>query len=159
MWTLSPETLAKAAETLSAKGGSVIAVSSGRTGADLEKAVAGALQGKEHGLVRGGFPRYPVLLDDADEVHVTADSAAMTSDAIASGKPVGLILPQKTASGRLFYRLAEAGRKVPVRDIRQFWRGVLERGLAGTVDRPRSADPGFDPLLEAVTAVKAILDR
>ena len=31
-------------------------------------AVADALRGSEHAIVRGRMPRYPVLLDDADDV-------------------------------------------------------------------------------------------
>ncbi|MFP5329781.1 MAG: ELM1/GtrOC1 family putative glycosyltransferase [Alphaproteobacteria bacterium] len=157
MWTLNPQTLGDTAARLAAKGGSVIAVSSARTRKAMEQSVAEALKGREHGLVRGRFPRYAMLLEDADEIFVTADSAAMTSDAIASGKPVGLILPEMSASGRLFYRLAEAGRRVPVRDIRRFWTGILERGLAGTVDEPRSAKLGCDPLGETVAAVRALM--
>jgi len=157
MWTLNPQTLAEAAARLAAKGGSVIAVSSARTTKAMEQAVAEALGGTEHGLVRGRFPRYPLLLEDADEIHVTADSAAMTSDAIATGKPVGLILPEMSASGRLFYRLAKAGPRVPVRDIRRFWTGILDRGLAGTVDEPRSGKLGCDPLGATVAAVRALM--
>ena len=159
MWALRPKALANAASSLSAKGGSVIAVSSARTSKAMEEAVAQALNGKQHGFVRGRFPRYPILLQDADEIHVTADSAAMTSDAVASGKPVGLVLPDKSATGQLFYRLAETGLRVPIRDIRRFWTGVLEKGLAGSLDEPRSAELGCDPLGEAAAAVRALLER
>jgi len=159
MWALTSQTLAQAAASLAAKGGSVIAVSSARTSKPMEQAVADALRGKEHGVVRSRFPRYPVLLEDADEIYVTADSAAMTSDAVASGKPVGLVLPEMSASGRLFYRFAKAGLRVPIRDIRHFWTGILELGLAGTVDNPRRGERGCDPLSEAVSAVRALLER
>ncbi|HET9459071.1 MAG TPA: ELM1/GtrOC1 family putative glycosyltransferase [Sphingomicrobium sp.] len=159
MWALRPKALSNAASNLAAKGGSVIAVSSARTSKAMEEAVAQALNGKQHGFVKGRFPRYPILLQDADEIHVTADSAAMTSDAVASGKPVGLLLPDKSATGQLFYRLAETGLRVPVRDIRRFWTGVLEKGLAGSLDEPRSAKLGCDPLGEAAAAVRALLAR
>lgn len=159
MWALTPRLLAQAAAKLAAKGGSVIAVSSARTGKAMEEAVAEALRGEQHCLVRGRFPRYPILLEDADEIYVTADSAAMTSDAVASGKPVGLVLPEMSASGRLFYRLAKAGLRVPIRDIRSFWTGVVEAGLAGTIEEPRSRKTGSDPLGEAVSAVRALLER
>lgn len=159
MWALRPKALANAASSLSAKGGSVIAVSSARTSKAMEEAVAQALNGKQHGFVRGRFPRYPILLQDGDEIHVTADSAAMTSDAVASGKPVGLVLPDKSATGQLFYRLAETGLRVPIRDIRRFWTGVLEKGLAGSLDEPRSAELGCDPLGKAAAAVRALIER
>jgi uncharacterized protein len=161
MWTLRPETLASAASTLKRKceadGGSVIAVSSSRSSRAALDSVAAALRGSEHGLVWGGFPRYPVLLADADEIHVTADSVAMISDAVATGKPLGLILPDKTVSGRLFYRLSKLGVPVPVRDVRRFWTAVQARGLAGTVDQPVAGKLAADPLAIAVSAVRALL--
>lgn len=161
MWTLRPETLADAASTLKRKcetgGGSVIAVSSSRSSKAALDSVATAFRGSEHGLVWGGFPRYPVLLADADEVHVSADSVAMISDAVATGKPLGLVLPAKTVSGRLFYRLSRLGVPIPVRDVRRFWTSVQAQGLAGTVDRPIAGRLVADPLAIAVSAVRALL--
>lgn len=158
MWKLSPKTLADAAARLAAKPGSVIAVSSGRTSRPLMDAVASALKGSEHALVWGRTPRYPVLLAACDEVHVTADSVAMISDAIAAGKPLGLVLPEKTAAGHLFYGLAAIEVPVPVRDVRRFWTAMLELGLAGTIDRPVAGSLGVDPLGIAVAAVRRLLD-
>jgi uncharacterized protein len=161
MWALSRRTIGNAASTLAQKcetgGGSVIAVSSARSSKTVVDGVEAALKGSEHGLVRGRFPRYPVLLADADELYVTADSAAMLSDAVATGKPVGLVLPEKTASGRAFYGLAQAGLPVPVRDIRRFWTSVQAMRLAGTVEQPLAGDVGVDPLATAVEAVRAVL--
>jgi mitochondrial fission protein ELM1 len=159
MWSLRPERLANATEALKAKpGGSIIAVSSARTTRPQRDAVQSALAGAEHALVWGGAPRYPVLLADADEIYVTADSVAMTSDAIASRKPVGLIVPEQSALGRFFYALDSFGLGVPVRDVRRFWRSVQAQGLAGTVDHPTSARLDVDPLRQAVSAVRALLD-
>ncbi|MGI8704868.1 MAG: ELM1/GtrOC1 family putative glycosyltransferase [Sphingomicrobium sp.] len=161
MWTVSRRTLGQAASILARKceagSGSVIAVSSARSSKAVVDAVAAALQGSEHGLVRGRFPRYSVLLGDADELYVTADSVAMISDSVATGKPVGLVLPRKTASGRLFYGLTEAGLPVPVRDIRRFWTDVQAKGLAGTVERPVTGEVAIDPLTTAVEAIRAVL--
>ena len=158
MWSLSASRVAEAAAVLRDKtGGSVVAVASGRSREAVLDAVAEALRGSEHGLVRGRFPRYPVLLDDADEVHVTADSVAMLSDAIASGKPVGLVTPEKTLAGRLFYGLARLGVPVPVRDVRSFWTSIEAQGLAGTIDRPQRGKLGSDPLDTAVSAVRELL--
>lgn len=158
MWRLRPETLATAAARLAAKPGSVIAVSSGRTGQPLMDSVARALKGSEHALVWGRTPRYPVLLDDCDEAHVTADSVAMISDAVAAGKPLGLVLPERTAAGHLFYGLAAMEVPVPVRDVQRFWTAMLELGLAGTIDRPLAGSLGVDPLGIAVAAVRRLLD-
>jgi uncharacterized protein len=158
MWRLGPSVVADAASALTEKqGGSTIAVRSARTGERIVKAVTGALRGSDHGLVLGRFPRYPVLLDDADEIYVTADSVAMISDSVASGKPVGLVFPEKTLSGRLFYAASKLGAPVPVRDIRRFWTGVRSQGLGGTIDRPIAGKLLEDPLAIAVTAVRKLL--
>jgi len=160
MWHLTPGRMAAGAETLRRKsGGSVIAVSSARSAKPILQRVAAALAGSEHGLVFGRFPRYPVLLHDADEIYVTADSAAMVSDAVATGKPVGLVMPGRTASGRLFYALQKLGMPVPVRDIRSFWAGVQSQGLVGTLERPVAGSLSSDPLATAVSAVRELLAR
>ena len=44
--------------------------------------------------------RYPVLLADGDEHFVTADSVSMISEAVVTGKPVGLIPVEPDARGR-----------------------------------------------------------
>ncbi|HEU5482953.1 MAG TPA: ELM1/GtrOC1 family putative glycosyltransferase [Sphingomicrobium sp.] len=161
MWALSPQTLADTATALKRKcesdGGSVIAVSSPRSSQPVLDSVAAVLRGSVHGLVWGGFPRYPVLLEDADELYVTADSVAMISDAVATGKPIGLIAPEETSSGRFFYGLARLGLPVPVRDIRRFWESVRSKGLAGTVEEPVAGELSRDPLATAVAAVRSLL--
>lgn len=160
MWTLSPNSLGKAASGLRGKsdGGSVLAVSSARSGKLVQDSVAQALAGSEHGLVWGGFPRYPVLLHDADEIYVTADSVAMISDAVATGKPLGLVIPDNSAWGRLFYSLAKAGLPVPIRDVRRFWTSVQAQRLAGTVAHPLAGRLEADPLAIAVSAVGELVD-
>lgn len=158
MWALRPDRVGEAASKLKSRGGSVIAVSSGRTSKAVTKAVASVLEGSARGLVWGKFPQYPVLLADADEIHVTADSVAMLSDAVATGKPVGMIEPEKTLSGKFFYAFEKLGIEVPVRDIRRFWSGIRARKLAGTVDEPVAGRLEPDPLDEAVSAVRKLLD-
>jgi mitochondrial fission protein ELM1 len=159
MWTLKPAKLAEAAAALRKKdGGSVIAVSSPRSGHAVLDAVSAALRGSEHALIRGKFPRYPVLLADADELYVTADSVAMVSDAVATGKPLGLIVPEQTVPGKLFYGLEKVGLPVPIRDIRRFWTGIQEKGLAGTVDAPIAGKLDEDSLSSVVAAVRSLVD-
>lgn len=158
MWSLRPRRVAKATAMLRERGGTVIAVTSGRTSKRVTEAVASALHGSEHALVRRGFPRYAVLVGDADEIFVTADSAAMVSDAIASGKPVGLIEPHKTFPGRFFYALNKLGIGLPVRDIRRFWKGAQQLGLAGTLDHATAGTVAEDSVARAVSAVRALLD-
>ena len=157
MWRMSPKIVGDAAAVLRRKGGSVIAVSSGRSEQAVLDCVAGGLAGSEHGLVWGRFPRYPVLLDDADEIYVTADSVAMVSDAVVTGKPVGLIEPENTLVGRLFYSLPKAGLPVPIRDIHRFWTRIRGDGLAGTVEQPVAGKLDKDPLATAVAAVRNLL--
>lgn len=163
MWTLDCEQIGDAASTLRRKsegdGGSVIAVSSARSGKGVLEAVAGALRGSEHGLVWGRLPRYPVLLSDSDEIYVTADSVAMISDAVAARKPVGLVTPRQTSAGRLFYGLEKFGSPIPIRDIRRFWTSVEAQGLAGTVEEPVVGKLAADPLATAVALVRHLLDR
>ena len=159
-WELTPERVAEAAGTLRSRpGGSIIAVSSGRSSKAVVDRIAAELAGSDHGLVFGGFPRYPVLLHDADEIHVTADSVAMVSDAISTGKPVGLVTPRRLPSGRFFYALQKLRIREPVRDVRRFWTKVRSRGLAGTVEKPVAGKLSIDPLATAVSAVRKVLNR
>jgi mitochondrial fission protein ELM1 len=159
MWTLRAAKVADAARALKAKpGGSTIAVSSARTRKTVVGAVAEALRGSDHFLVWGGFPRYSLLLADADEIYVTADSVAMVSDAIATGKPLGLIEPDPTTAGRFFYGLAKLGTPLPIRDVRCFWRSVRTRGLAGTLDRPIAGTLRSDSLADCVGAIRRLLE-
>jgi hypothetical protein len=125
----------------------------------VQKAVARRLDGSRHGLVWGRFPRYSVLLSDADELYVTADSVAMTSDAVATEKPVGLVIPEKSISGRVFYRLAKAGLPIPIRDVERFWTAVQAGGLAGDVANPIAGHLGVDPMAMVVSAIRGLLKR
>lgn len=160
MWVLRAGKVAEAANVLKSKpGGSTIAVSSARTRKPLASAVADALQGSDHALVWGGLPRYPLLLADADEIYVTSDSVSMVSDGIATGKPVGLIEPEPTAAGRLFYAASKLGMPLPVRDVRRFWTSVRRGGLAGTLKEPIAGTLASDPLADCVAAIRQMLAR
>jgi mitochondrial fission protein ELM1 len=155
MWELGPKLVAGAAEQLKKRGGTVVASASGRTGKSVIDALASRLGSR---FVRGDFPRYSVLLADADEIYVTADSVAMISDAIATGKPVGLVEPQSTMTGKLFYGLKKIGIGVPVRDVQRFWAKVQADGMAGTLERPVAGELEVDPLGLAVKAVRKLTD-
>jgi mitochondrial fission protein ELM1 len=157
MWKLGAGEVLPALSLLTAKPGSVLAVGSGRSSKAMLEAVAAALAGSGDAFVGGRSPRYPVLIEDADEIYVTADSVAMISDAIASGKPVGLIEPSTSVSGKLFYGLRKLGVPVPVRDVRRFWTGVQALGLAGTVKTPAAGKLDREPLDLAVAAVRKLL--
>jgi mitochondrial fission protein ELM1 len=159
MWELNPGKLTTAAINIGWKeGGSAIAVSSARSRKPALGAVSHALQGHKHALVWGKFPRYAVLLRDADEIYVTADSVSMISDAVATRRPVGLVLPERSPIGRLLYGAAGlVGGRVPIRDVQAFWKGVLARGLAGTIERPVVGKAELDSLQAAVAAVRKLL--
>jgi len=153
MWSLTPKAMAQAAKKIAEKGGTVIPVSSPRSSQAVLAAVDSAV-----GRRPSNRPRYPVLLADADEIYVTGDSVSMVSDAIATGRPIGISRPQRTAAGRVLYGLAgAANRRVPVRDIQRLLDSVLEQGLAGTVERPRAPSYQPDALEEAVSAIRKLL--
>jgi len=63
----------------------------------VQEALAAASRPR-HRFVRGAPPRYRSLLEDADELHVTADSVSMISEAVFTGKPVGMV-PEKDDEG------------------------------------------------------------
>ena len=103
-------------------------------------------------LVTGREPRFPVLLADADEIFVTGDSIAMLSEAVLSGKPVGIIPIELSQEGQRALGGDPAGK----RDLRRFWASLRDRGLAGTIDKP-AAGQLADPAATAADAVKALL--
>jgi len=156
MWRLDMDALRNAAATLDrraqSEGGTLIVVGSPRTPAEAwtevrDAAPAAACVDRE--------VRYPVLLADADAHFVTADSVSMISEAVMTGKPVGLIAVEPDARGQ-----RKLGNRDPattrLRDPRRFWAAVQQRGLAGTVDEPRSGSVA-DPVAIAVAAVRARL--
>jgi mitochondrial fission protein ELM1 len=89
----------------------------------------------------GESPSYTSLLAGADQLFVTADSVAMVSDAIATGKPVGVIAIEPTALGRGYIAMLPAGTRMRPRDLRFFWKALDDRQLAGTLDEPRAGSP------------------
>ena len=106
-------------------------------------------------LIEDGELRYAVALADADEQFVTADSVSMISEAVLSGKPVGLIPVEPDARGRRdLGRRSGDWRQCAI--SRRFWADVEERGLVGTVDAPAKGKVE-DPVAIAVAAVKRLL--
>jgi mitochondrial fission protein ELM1 len=159
-WLMTPEDMAVAASALvqraEREGGTVIAIGSPRTEPAVIEAVRLAI-GSGHRVVNGPVPRYVTLLDDADEIHVTADSVSMLSEAVFTGKPVGMIPIQLSGRGRWHYRLSEAGLlRPPFRDLRKVWDRLSSDGLIGTIDAPVA---GFvsDPVEIASRAVLELI--
>jgi len=160
MWRLDLAALHLAAVKLVKRAeqadGTLIVVGSPRTPADAWQVVRAATAGSECAALIGPKVRYPVLLADADEQFVTADSVSMISEAVISGKPVGLIPVEPDARGRR--RLGPDPQETRVRDPRRFWADVEARGLVGTVDKPKGGKIE-DPVETAVAAVKRTLGR
>lgn len=122
------------------RGGSLLAVTSRRTGAACEQALAESLAGTPHFLrcwSQGGDDPYLGILGSADAILVTADSVSMCTEACAAGRPVflwraGMRAPRKLE--RLHRRLELEGH---LRPIGAPWPDRLPPALhpAGTVAR------------------------
>jgi uncharacterized protein len=150
-WQLDANVLRRTAAGLiddaSRDGGSLLVTSSPRTPAGVMAEIEKALSQSGVPFALGGpgkSPSYASMLAEADEILVTADSVAMVSDAIWTGKPLGLLPLVQSASGRIFGRLvdmARAGRPRYPRDLRFFWQGLSEIGLSEKPSLP-SAKPG-----------------
>lgn len=156
MWRLDVAALRGAAAELerraNAARGTLIVVGSPRTPPQAWTVVREAAP---HAVFAERQLRYPVLLADADEQFVTADSVSMISEAILSGKPVGLIAVEPDARGRRRLEGRDPA-STRVRDPRRFWADVEQRGLVGTVDEPVRGS-FTDPIEIAVEAVRARL--
>ena len=150
-WHLPADRIVGAAQRLfekaGADGGSVIAVGSPRTPGDLRSAIASAF--REASVPRlfaadKGPPAYPAMIEFADEIYVTADSVAMTADAVTTGKPVGLIPIAKSRLGHAVMKAMDRirpGKRLYPRDLRFFWAALEEQGFAGTLDQPQASTP------------------
>jgi len=156
-WSLSAEQVAEAVARLQRSDGTLIVATSRRTDPEVTNAVRSVLSGKSR-LVEGAFPRFPVLLNQADEIFVTGDSVSMLSEAILTGKPVGLVPIQQDDKGRrkLGEAPLESGPDARRRDLRRFWNYLQEEKLIGTVDAPVAAKVE-NPVETAGRAVRKLL--
>jgi mitochondrial fission protein ELM1 len=137
-------------------GGSLILLGSPRTPRDVLDAAAKASVTL---VPTEGPPSYAELLEAADSIFVTADSVSMVSEALRTGKPLGLVPVQRTWFGALWMGIMDRlrpGRPVHPRDLRFFWRELERRGMAGTVTDPRSGTPP-DVLSAAAEKVRQLL--
>lgn len=155
-WALQDEALATAVKRLADKArsasGSLIVATSPRTPPSAIEAIVRS--GAECEIVADGQVRYPVLLADADEHYVTAESVSMISEAVLTGKPVGLIPVDLDDEGQRELGTNDfSGSK---RDVRRFWTELQSKGLVGTIDEP-TAGTVEDPVETAVAAVKNLL--
>jgi mitochondrial fission protein ELM1 len=156
-WSLSAEHVASAAQRLQQREGTLVVVTSRRTDPQVTEAVR-ALLAPSARLVDSAFPRFPVLLEAADEIFVTGDSVSMLSEAILTGKPVGLVPIEQDEKGlRKLGRVPqEAGPDARRRDLRRFWEYLRQQKLIGTVDKPL-ASKVENPIETAARAVRDLL--
>ena len=156
-WSLSEGRIADAVRALRRREGSLIVATSRRTDPAVTKS-ARAMLSSEDRLVEGTFPRFPVLLDQADEIYVTGDSVSMLSEAILTGKPVGLVPIEQDEKGRrkLGDAPQDAGPDARRRDLRRFWNYLQDEDLIGTVERPVAAKVE-NPVDTAAEAVRKLL--
>ena len=156
-WSLSAERVAEAVKALEQRDGSLIVATSRRTDPQVTEAVSAALASPAR-LVDGSFPRFPVLLNAADEIFVTGDSVSMLSEAILTGKPVGLVPIVQDEKGRrkLGEAPQDAGPDARRRDLRRFWDHLRDRKQVGTVEQPVAAKVE-NPVDTAAHAVRALL--
>ena len=166
-WTLRADEVARAIATLlddiDAEGGALVVLGSPRTPADALSEAARAIAGATVPAVLApvdGPPSYAELLFAADRIFVTADSVSMISEALRTGKPLGLVPIRNTWFGRLWMSLMDllrSGKPVHPRDLRFFWRELERRGLAGTLRQPsRGGAP--DVLAAAAARVRQLLE-
>ena len=157
-YDLPPDIMVDAAVRLSgraeAQGGSLIVVGSPRTDRPTLDSIAAKLGGTHHRLVTGRQPRFAILLEDADEIFVTADSMSMLSEAILTGVPVGLVPVALNETGRKWLGEGSAGGKR--RDLSKVWRMLEAEGLIGTIEEPRTG-AAENPVRKAAERVRLLL--
>jgi mitochondrial fission protein ELM1 len=129
------------------EGGSIVAVGSPRTPAELLTAIREKLESAAVPFLfvpGDGPPAYAALVAGADSIFVTADSVAMVADAVTTGKPVGLVPIARSGLGRFVMALMDRlrpGKRLFPRDLRFFWAALEEHGFAGTIDGPKASRP------------------
>lgn len=165
-WRLDERAVTQALAALAGRarreGGSIAVLGSPRTPAALLRRLtrfAAGLEPPADVIASGGTPTYRELLAAADQLFVTGDSVAMVSEALATGKPVGIVPVRATLAGKAWMSLLDwlrPGAAVYPRDLRRFWAELGRKGLAGTVEQPRAGTVP-DVLGETALRVRAIL--
>jgi hypothetical protein len=156
-WMLDEPALLTALDAMLAKaakdGGSVLVTTSPRTPPAITQAIEKSLDASRAPALLTAprkSPRYASLLAAADSIWVTADSVSMVSDAIWTGKPVGLIPIARSALGRLVFGIAnrlQPGRHIYPQDLRFFWRALANIGIGEHPSLPRTST---DELLRTI---------
>ena len=157
-WRLNDKALAEAITFLAEEKqqGSLIVSTSPRTEKGTRQMLARLVGGDNQALV-DEFPSFATLLASSDEIYVTADSVSMLSEAILTGKPVGMIPIKRSLNGLITRWLWEMPlNRSTFPHFPNFWNLLRSRGLVGTVSDP-VASRIDDTVGDAVTAVKALM--
>ncbi len=157
-WELDHSAPIDAAEKLRAKEprGSIIVATSARTPRSTRALLRQIFTAADEPIVEH-FPRFGTLLSQCDEIYVTADSVSMISEAVLSGKPMGLIPIKRSLRGRFIDAVYERPFGKPTfPDFRNFWRVIEEAGLAGTVELPVKSQV-CDTVAQAADAVRSLI--
>lgn len=162
-WKMRPNYIAEVAAKLAYRagraGGSLIVVRSARTSDEILDEIERQLEGAkcEWRVVRHDFPRFPVLLDDADLLFPTADSISMVSESVITGKPVGMVPVQLKFLARIVLGSERNMHSNSARDLRRFWTFLLENRLAGTLEEPVASNTA-NPVISAAKEVRRLLE-
>jgi mitochondrial fission protein ELM1 len=117
-------------------GGSVMVATSPRTPESLTEAINAEIGRSATPAILarpGEAPHYAELLAAADTIRVTADSVSMVSDAIWTGKPVGLVGIKNSLIGKVVSFASDhlrSGKHLYPHDLRLFWRALRDIGIS-----------------------------
>lgn len=157
-WQLDHEVLEQAIRDIRGKNpaGSLVVATSPRT-ARSTRALLHELVDGAHEAVVDSFPAFGTLLSESDEIYVTADSVSMLSEAILSGKPVGVIPIARSLRGRLSHLLWEKPlKRATLPNFANFWTQLGRDRLIGTVELP-VASQVCDTVQCAADAVRSLM--
>lgn len=156
-WELDHRALKEAMRVLREKdpGGSIVVATSARTGANTRRLLERGPSSANEALVEA-FPRFATLLSEADEIYVTADSVSMISEAVLTGKPVGIIPIRRSLRGKIARWLLAPIGKTTLPDFQRFWALLGRQRLTGPVELP-VARQVCDTVDRAAAAVRSVL--
>lgn len=157
-WELDHDALLHALQTVCEKkpAMSVVIATSPRTPKATRRFLRSLRVEGDHIVLDPG-PRFPVLLANAAEIFVTADSVSMVSEAVLTGKPAGMIPIKRSLRGRLANWLwTRSLVPTPVPDFPNFWRLLGREELIGTVELP-VASQVCDTVGRAAEAVRSLM--
>jgi mitochondrial fission protein ELM1 len=156
-------TLAAMLDEAREAGGSVLVTTSPRTPPALEQAIAQALDVSGVPTLLAAPrkpPSYVSLLEAADSIRVTADSVAMVSDSIWTGKPVALVPVTRSVLGRVVIPVMDRirpGQRLYPQDLRYFWSALAGIGVTERLGTPRASTD--DEMRKVLDRVRPILDE